>query len=131
MGTQETNLAHGIKISVQTKYSEENSIPEQNHFLFTYHIQIENKSEFTVQLLSRHWEIFDSNNEHSTVNGQGVVGEQPILGPGEIFEYESACSLETGLGKMSGLYTFERKIDNQRFNVNIPEFLLSVPYILN
>jgi len=131
MGTQADKVTHGIKISVDTTYSEENSIPDQNHFLFTYRITIENKSEFTVQLISRHWEIFDSNNERSTVNGPGVVGEQPILEPGEVFEYESACSLETGLGKMHGSYLFERKIDNKTFNVIIPEFLLSVPYILN
>ena len=131
MGTQATQVTHGIKISVETKFHTGHSVVENNHFLFLYHITIENKSEYTVQLISRHWDIFDSNSEHTRVDGEGVVGEQPVLEPGEVFEYESACNLTTDIGKMSGTYLTERKIDKVRFNVTIPEFELIVPQRLN
>ncbi|MBA3704556.1 MAG: Co2+/Mg2+ efflux protein ApaG [Bacteroidetes bacterium] len=110
MGTQATQVTHGIKISVETKFQSEHSVAEQRHFLFSYRITIENKSDYTVQLISRHWDIFDSNSEHSEVDGEGVVGEQPILEPSETFEYESACGLTTDIGKMRGSYLMERKI---------------------
>ncbi len=131
MGTQATQVTHGIKISVETKFHTEHSDSENRHFLFLYAIVIENKSEDTVQLLSRHWNIFDSNSVHSEVDGDGVVGEQPVLEPGESFEYESACSLTTDIGKMSGTYLMERKFDKAHFKVTIPEFELIVPQRLN
>lgn len=131
MGTQATHVTHGIKISVETKFQSEHSVAEHRHFLFSYCITIENKSEYTVQLISRHWDIYDSSSEHSEVDGEGVVGEQPVLEPGELFEYESACSLTTDMGKMSGTYLMERKVDKARFHVTIPEFELIVPQRLN
>ena len=131
MGAQATQVTHGIKISVETKFQSEHSVIEHHHYLFSYHITIENNSEYTVQLISRHWNIFDSNGEHSQVDGDGVIGEQPILEPGESFEYESACSLTTEIGRMSGTYLMERKIDKARFQVTIPEFELIVPQRLN
>jgi ApaG protein len=131
MGTQATQVTHGIRISVETRFQNEHSVAEHRHFLFTYRITIENKSDFTVQLISRHWVIFDSSSEYSEVDGEGVVGEQPVLEPGEIFEYESACSLTTDMGKMKGTYLMERKIDKARFKVQIPEFELIVTHRLN
>lgn len=131
MGTQATQVTHGIKISVETNFHNQHSVAENSHFLFTYHITIENKSDNIVQLISRHWDIFDSSNEHREVDGSGVVGEQPVLAPGEIFEYESACSLTTEIGKMSGTYLIERKIDKTRFEVIIPKFELIAPHRLN
>ena len=131
MGTQANKVTHGINITVETKFQNEHSVIEHNHFLFSYHITIENKSEYTVQLLSRHWDIFDSNSQNSVVDGEGVVGETPVLDPGEIFEYESACSLTTDMGKMSGYYLMERTTDKARFKVVIPEFELIVPLRLN
>ncbi len=131
MGNQSTQVTHGIKISVETKFQSEHSVAEHRHFLFSYQITIENKSEYTVQLISRHWDIYDSSSEHSEVDGEGVVGEQPVLEPGEVFEYESACSLTTDMGRMSGKYLMERKIDKARFYVTIPEFELIVPQRLN
>ena len=131
MGVQATKVTHGIKISVETKFQSEHSVAEHRHYLFSYRITIENKSDYTVQLLSRHWDIYDSSSEHSEVDGEGVVGEQPVLEPGELFEYESACSLNTDVGQMSGNYLMERKIDKARFNVTIPEFELIVPHRLN
>jgi ApaG protein len=131
MGNQATHVTHGIKISVETQFHTEHSNAENRHYLFLYNITIENKSDFAVQLVSRHWDIFDSCSEISKVDGDGVVGEQPVLEPGEIFEYESACSLTTDIGKMSGTYLMERKIDKARFYVTIPEFELVVPQRLN
>ncbi len=131
MGTQATQVTHGIKISVETKFQSEHSVADHHHFLFSYHITIENKSDYTVQLLSRHWDIFDSSFERSEVDGEGVVGEQPVLEPGESFDYESACSLTTDIGKMSGTYLMERKIDKAQFKVTIPEFELIIPQRLN
>lgn len=131
MGTQANKVTHGIEISVETKFQSEHSVVAHNHYLFSYHITIENKSEYTVQLISRHWDIFDSAGQKSMVDGEGVVGEQPVLEPGEVFEYESACNLSTDIGKMSGTYLMERKIDKARFKVIIPEFELIVPQRLN
>ncbi len=131
MGTHAVQVTQGIKISVETKFSEENSDASKSHFLFLYQITIENKSDYTVQLIARHWDIFDSNNNHSEVDGEGVVGKQPVLEPGEIFEYESACGLTTDIGKMKGTYLMERKVDKTPFFVTIPEFELMVPQRLN
>ncbi len=131
MGSQATQLTHGIKVSVQTSFHNEHSVAENNHFLFSYHISIENKSSAAVQLISRHWYIFDSINERREVEGDGVVGEQPVIMPGEVFEYESTCSLTTDMGKMSGTYLIERKLDSTRFEVAIPKFELVAPYRLN
>jgi len=131
MGTQATQVTHGIKISVETKFHTESSDIENRNLLFLYAITIENKSDYAVQLIARHWDIFDSNGEQSEVDGEGVVGEQPVLQPGEVFEYESACTLTTDIGKMSGTYLMERKIDKARFYVTIPEFELIVPSRLN
>ena len=131
MGIQASKVTHGIEISVETKFQSEHSVVENNHYLFSYHITIVNKSDYTVQLLSRHWDIFDSNGEHSEVDGEGVVGQQPILEPGFMFDYESACSLDTDIGRMSGSYMMERVIDKMRFQVEIPEFELIIPQRLN
>ncbi len=131
MGTPTNKVTQGIKISVETQFQREHSVAEHRHFLFSYQITIENNSDYTVQLIARHWDIYDSSSEHSEVDGEGVVGEQPVLEPGEIFEYESACSLTTDIGKMSGRYLMERKVDKALFYVAIPEFELIVPLRLN
>jgi ApaG protein len=131
MGTPASKITEGIKISVKTQFLNEQSSFENSYFLFSYKITIENKSENAVQLLSRHWEIFDSNFEHREVDGEGVIGEQPIIAPDEFFEYESACSLTTDMGKMKGFYTLERLVDKTKLKVLIPEFELITPYRLN
>ena len=126
-----TLLTHGIKISVQTNYQEDYSKPEQQLFLFSYSITIENKSEFVVQLLRRHWYIFDSSGEYREVEGEGVIGETPILYSGDVYKYESTCNLTTEIGKMKGTYLMERKKDKIHFKVQIPDFELIVPHRLN
>jgi ApaG protein len=126
-----SQITKGVKITVLTRFQSAYSRPEMNHFLFTYRILIENRSEYSVQLLRRHWYIFDSNGEHREVEGDGVVGQQPVLMPNEIYEYESACNLTTDIGKMSGVYEMIRIIDKEKFMVEIPEFKLIAPQRLN
>lgn len=126
-----TAVTAGVKVSVLTEYQPSYSSPLQEHFVFTYRIRIENNSEYTVQLLRRQWFIFDSNATVREVEGEGVIGLQPVLEPGEVHEYVSGCNLKTSIGKMLGTYLMERQIDGKQFHVEIPEFNLIVPYRLN
>jgi len=126
-----TQITDGVKISVVTQFQSDYSSPRQSHFVFTYKIRIENCSNYTIQLLRRHWYIHDSNAVVKEVEGEGVVGQQPILEPGEVHEYVSGCNLRTGLGKMRGTYLMERVVDGKKFKVIIPEFIMVVPYLLN
>ena len=126
-----TEITKGVKVSVSNDYQPDYSSPSQYHYVFTYKISIENQSEYTVRLLKRHWYIFDSNGVVKEVEGDGVVGQQPLLEPGESYQYVSGCNLKTGIGKMEGTYLFERVMDGKFFNVKIPEFNLIVPFKLN
>jgi len=114
----------GIRISVQSQYQDMYSRPEQRHFFFSYRITIENTTDHSVQLLRRHWHIFDSCFAHHEVEGEGVVGQQPVIAPGETYSYESACNLTTDIGSMQGSYLMQREIDGTTFEVRIPEFVL-------
>ncbi len=126
-----TKVTQGIKISVDVRYIQEFSNPLKNYYLFVYHIRIENESDFTYQLISRRWNIFDSNGEWRVVEGEGVVGEQPVLEPGQSFEYESSCNLKTDFGAMQGNYIMKRIVDGELISVQIPEFQLVTPQKLN
>lgn len=126
-----TQITEGVKISVETVYQSEYSNPANEHFMFAYKVNIENLTEYSVQLLSRYWNIFDSNGAHREVEGEGVVGRQPIIEPGNSHEYVSGCNLKTDVGSMKGEYTMRRLIDDEEFKVNIPEFHLIAPYKLN
>lgn len=126
-----SQITKGIKISVETTFREEYSSYNNSQFVFSYRISMENTSDYPVQLLRRHWYIFDSVSEYSEVEGEGVVGEKPELLPGDVYEYESSCSLLSEMGTMHGSYLFERKIDGAQFKVEIPEFELITPYRLN
>jgi len=126
-----TEITKGVKVSVKTSYQPAYSSPEQNHYVFTYKIIIENQSENTIQLLKRSWDIFDSNGLYREVKGDGVIGLQPTLEPGEKHDYVSGCQLQTSIGKMEGFYTFKRLIDGKTFDVTIPSFNLIVPYLYN
>ena len=126
-----TKITEGIEVSVDTHFEEGQSQHLERLFLFSYHITIENKTSDKVQLLRRYWQIFDSNGEFREVEGPGVVGEQPILLPGEKYSYESFCNLKTDMGKMKGTYTFERLRDRKMFIAEIPEFKMIVPSKLN
>ena len=126
-----TKITDGVKISVETIYQPEYSNPANEHFMFAYRVNIENLSENSVQLLNRHWTIFDSNGTHREVEGEGVVGQQPVIEPGDVHEYVSGCNLKTDMGSMKGSYEMKRISDDVRFHVNIPEFYLIAPHKLN
>ena len=126
-----TTITKGIKVSVQTEYQQEYSNPVQKHYVFTYQITIENLSDKTIQLISRHWDIIDITFPNRIVEGEGVVGKQPILEPGQMHQYVSGCNLKSGFGKMHGFYVMERLVDGKKFSVAIPEFDMIVPFKLN
>ncbi len=126
-----TEITQGVKVSVETEYQPSYSSPSQYHYVFTYRITIENKSEFTVQLLRRHWHIFDAGFVVREVEGEGVVGQQPVLEPNQTHQYVSGCNLKSGIGKMSGFYLMERIVDGVRFEVAVPEFHMVTPLRLN
>jgi ApaG protein len=126
-----TTITDGVKVSVETQFQPEYSNPAGDHFMFAYKIHIENIGSYSVQLLRRHWHIFDSNGTTREVEGEGVVGVQPVIEPGQSYEYVSGCNLKTDMGSMKGEYQMERHIDNSLFDVQIPEFYLVAPYKLN
>ena len=117
-------ITQNIVVSVESSFQPYRSNPELDYYLFSYIISISNESDYTVQLLRRQWYIFDTAMERRSVEGEGVVGEQPVLAPGETYTYESFCQLSTDAGSMHGHYTFRREIDNQIFEARIPQFLL-------
>ena len=126
-----SKVTDGVKVTVLTEYQPDYSNPRQDHFVFTYKILIENHSEHTVKLLRRHWLIYDANGTVREVEGEGIVGLQPVLEPGDVHDYVSGCNLRTDLGKMAGTYLMERVLDGRQFRVIIPAFSLVVPYRLN
>jgi ApaG protein len=126
-----TEITQGIKVTVETEYQPAYSSPVQFHYVFTYRVTIENQSEFTIQLLRRHWHIHDAGSSKREVEGEGVVGQQPILEPGENHQYISGCNLKSGMGKMNGTYLIERIVDGKRFQIAIPEFTMVVPFKMN
>lgn len=126
-----TTTTQGVTVSVTTNYLPDYSSPTQEHFVFAYKITILNNSELTVKLLRRHWHIHDANSPVREVEGEGVVGRQPVLEPGQSHHYMSGCNLKSGVGKMRGTYLMERVANGQEFSVEIPEFTLMVPFRLN
>jgi ApaG protein len=116
-----------ITVTVEPIYLEEQSEPDENHFVWAYHVRIENHGQKTVQLLTRHWRITDSMGKMHEVRGDGVVGEQPVLAPGGAFEYTSGTPLSTPSGIMDGSYQMETD-SGERFDVKIPAFSLDCPH---
>lgn len=119
-----------FSILVSTEYVEEHSEPSEDRFVFAYTIQIRNTGSVPAQIISRHWVITDANNQVQEVSGLGVVGHQPLLKPGQEFEYTSGTALATASGTMRGEY-FAVAEDGTRFEVPIPEFVLAVPRTLH
>lgn len=126
-----SKISEGVEISVEIFYQSDYSNPLNQEFMFAYRITIENHNNFTVKLLRRHWFIFDSNGEHREVEGEGVIGIQPILKPGETYQYVSGCNLKTEMGKMHGTYLMENQNNKENFKVNIPSFDMIVPFKYN
>jgi ApaG protein len=121
---------NNITVDVETHYIEEQSNPDANYFVFAYTITIQNQGQQAAQLLTRHWVITDSNQKVQEVRGDGVVGEQPILEPGEQFVYTSGTMIETSVGTMKGSYLM-RADDGSNFEAPIEEFVLSTPRVLH
>ena len=126
-----TEITQGVKVTVETEYQPSYSSPSQFHFVFTYRITIENQGDFTIQLKRRHWNIYDAGFSSREVEGEGVVGQQPVLEPGQTHQYVSGCNLKSGIGKMVGSYQMDRVVDGTAFIVNIPEFTMVAPLRLN
>jgi ApaG protein len=119
-----------FSVSVQPRFVPEQSDPERDVYLFAYTVTVRNTGEVAAQLISRHWIITDGEGKVHEVRGLGVVGEQPVLAPGESFEYTSGCPLETPVGTMRGSYQCVAA-DGTRFDATIPEFVLSMPSALH
>ena len=119
-----------IRVEVISRYTPENSQPQNNQWVFQYTVRITNQGAETVQLVSRHWIITDALDHVEEVRGPGVVGEQPVLAPGESFKYSSWCPLKTPTGKMHGTYQMLRSGGGQ-FDIEIAPFALTAPYTVH
>ena len=121
----------GITIRIASKYEESSSRPLNQYFAFSYMVEIENNSAFDVQLLKRYWIIKDANSDVKEVRGEGVIGQTPVIKPGESHKYSSWSPIATPIGKMAGYYTMKRLLDGSHFKAYIPEFQLVASYINN
>ncbi|MGZ8556689.1 MAG: Co2+/Mg2+ efflux protein ApaG [Chitinophagaceae bacterium] len=120
-------ISEGVEVSVETYYQPDYSNPIQSEFMFAYRITLENHNSFPVKLHRRTWHIFDSNGSNREVEGEGVVGVQPVIQPNESYQYVSGCNLRTEMGKMKGTYQMENLNSKQMFMVDIPGFEMIVP----
>ena len=123
-------VTNNVRVEVESQYAPERSQPFQNEWFFDYTVRISNERDETVQLLSRHWIITDAAGHIEEVRGPGVVGEQPVLGPGESFQYTSGCALRTSTGVMRGTYQMVTE-DGDHFDVEIAPFALHEPYTVH
>jgi len=124
-------VTEGVSVSVETFYQPGQSNPLNSEYLFAYRITIENQSTMPIKLISRHWHIIDSNGSKREVEGEGVVGQQPIIEPNEKYQYVSAANLRSDMGKMYGLYQMENLYNKKIISVAIPEFQLIAPFKMN
>ena len=124
-------ITRGIKITVESKFEGSFLKKQILHHAFMYHITIENQSKDVVQLLSRHWKILESMNSPQYLNGNGVLGKKPVLKPGGSHTYQSGSLITSPLGSMTGTYIMINFSTARKFNVDVPSFKLSVPYLLN
>ncbi|MEC4050386.1 Co2+/Mg2+ efflux protein ApaG [Flavobacterium sp. SUN046] len=126
-----TQITRGIKISVITSFEGTYFKNHKIHYAFSYEITIENHSKDSVQLTTRHWEIYDSLNNVEFVDGEGVIGKKPVLKPGESHTYSSGCLLSSPYGAMSGFFNMVNFTNSKNFKVIVPTFRLSAPFALN
>jgi ApaG protein len=120
----------GIRIQVESFYDEDRSSPQENYYFFAYQVRITNLGGRKLQLVSREWLITDANGETQRVQGPGVVGEQPVLAPGDSFEYTSFCPLSTPVGAMQGSYRMVLE-NGDSFDAEVAPFALAVPHAVN
>lgn len=126
-----TQITRGIKISVLTQFEGTYFKNYRIQFAFTYRINIENQSKDSVQLVSRHWEIFDALNDTELVDGEGVIGQKPVIKPGESHSYTSGCLLASPFGAMRGYFNMVNFTTTRQFRVIVPAFRLSAPFAIN
>lgn len=126
-----SKVSRGVKVSVETYYQPEYSNPLNSEYMFAYKITIENNNEFPIKLISRHWYIYDSNGSMREVQGDGVVGIQPVITPGTSYQYISGCNLRSEMGKMNGSYLIENVNNKKTFDVIIPSFEMHAPFKMN
>jgi ApaG protein len=124
-------VTEGVSITVEIFYQPAQSNPMSSEYLFAYRVTIENLSTMPIKLLRRHWHIIDSNGTYREVEGEGVIGQQPMIEPGGSHQYISACNLRTDMGKMYGTYQMENLYNKKLFKVNIPEFQMIAPFKMN
>lgn len=125
-----TSEKYRIAVEAVAEFIPEQSDPQENRYVFAYHITVSNTGEVAAQLISRHWVITDGSGKVQEVRGQGVIGEQPVIAPGERFQYSSGCGLETPVGTMHGSYQMIAE-DGHRFEAPIPPFVLAMPRVLH
>ena len=123
-------LTRGIRVRIDSRFESGRSDPEAGTWFFSYTVRIRNEGHETVQLISRHWIITDADGEVEEVRGPGVIGQQPVLAPGQSFEYTSGCPLGTSFGTMQGTYQMVSR-SGEAFDVEIAPFALSLPFAIN
>ncbi|MCI4669369.1 MAG: Co2+/Mg2+ efflux protein ApaG [Bacteroidia bacterium] len=126
-----SKVTEGIRVNVRAIYAKDESSPAHNYFVFAYEVEIINESLYTVQLLSREWHITDGIGRRRIVEGEGVIGQQPVIRSGDRHKYVSGSHFPTPIGKMEGYYFMHREMDGAEIQVEIPPFVMATPYILN
>ncbi len=125
------SITNGVSIKVNAHYQADVSQPAKSIFVHSYDIEIHNHNDFKVQLISRYWRIMDALGNIKIVEGEGVIGQQPILGPGQNHQYSSWCPINTTLGSMEGYYIMKRLIDGSTFKAYVPKFILMETQLMN
>ncbi|WNJ16371.1 Co2+/Mg2+ efflux protein ApaG [Pontibacter sp. G13] len=126
-----TAVTQGIRVNVRTTYIKDESAPGRNFYVFAYQVEIINESPYSVKLLTREWNIVDGIGQKRVVKGEGVIGQQPVIQPGEQHRYVSGSHFQTPIGRMSGHYVMAREVDGDLIQVEIPPFLMMVPCLSN
>jgi ApaG protein len=124
-------MTHGVQIGVESMFQPGHSFPHRSQYLHVYTVHITNYNEYPVQLISRHWDITEADGTRKVVDGDGVVGEQPTIDPNGLHSYSSFCVLAFPIGMMTGYYNMVRLDTGEAFTVDIPEFQLVMPDVLN
>ncbi len=119
-----TTVTNGIRVTVRSRYEPNHSLPQRDQYVFSYAILIENDSDITVQLLRRHWYIYDSLLSKREVEGEGVIGQQPTIAPGESYTYSSWCPFSSEIGMMKGHFEMISKSDQKHFIATVPSFTM-------
>jgi len=126
-----TQVTKGIKVTIQTTFEGTFFKNYKMHYAFGYTITIENQSKDTVQLISRHWDVFDSLKELESIDGEGVIGKKPVIKPGKFHTYSSGCLLASPIGAMKGHYSMMNLASEENIEVEVPTFKLAAPFALN